>query len=407
MKIGFLLNPIAGMGGSVGLKGTDGNALDRAIVMGGTPIAASRADMALKHLNDRLSEIKMRKSRELSIEFVTCSGVMGEDIFKRYDLDYKVVYNVESEKTTCEDTRKACQRFMNENVDLILFCGGDGTARDVYSIVKKVKKDLPILGIPSGVKMYSSVFAIDPIAAGDLLYEFCYADNGSDIALKDAEIVDIDEEEYRTRNNINIDIFGYAKTIYKPLFVQERKVIFYGRDEETCRRDIAKFITKVMLNDVIYILGPGNTTKAVADELNVEKTMLGVDIIKDGRLIGKDVNEKDILDILEKYKVSDRENSLISRSDSNASSAKIIISPIGAQGFIFGRGNQQISSKVIKKVGINNIIVIATPQKLRETPYLFVDTGDKNLDDEIAGYISVVSGYMMAERKKVVSSRSL
>jgi len=397
MKIGFLLNPISGMGGSVGLKGTDGDALDRAIDMGGTPIAAIRADMALKRLNDRLSEIKIRKGRELPIEFVTCSGVMGEDIFKRYDLDYKVVYNIESEKTTCEDTRNACQCFMDEKVDLILFCGGDGTARDVYSVVKKVKKDLPILGIPSGVKMYSSVFAIDPIAAGDLLSKFCLDDKGNDIMLKDAEVVDIDEEEYRTRGDIEIDIFGYAKTIYKPLFVQERKVVFYGRDEETCRRDIAKFISEVMLNDIIYIIGPGNTTKAVADELNVEKTMLGVDIIKDGKLIGKDVNEKAILDILEEQE----------RSKGQDSMAKIIVSPIGAQGFIFGRGNQQISSKVIRKVGINNIIVIATPQKLRETPYLFVDTGDKNLDDDLAGYISVVSGYMMAERKKVVSPRLL
>lgn len=135
----------------------------------------------------------------------------------------------------------------------------------------------------------------------------------------------------------------------------------------------------------------------MADELNVEKTMLGVDIIKDGRLIGKDVNEKAILDILEEQE----------RSKGQTSMAKIIVSPIGAQGFIFGRGNQQISSKVIRKVGINNIIVIATPQKLRETPYLFVDTGDKNLDDDLAGYISVVSGYMMAERKKVVSPRLL
>lgn len=394
MKVGFLLNPIAGIGGNVGLKGTDGDALERAIVMGGTPIAASRADMALRRLSEKIKE----KNRNISLKFVTCSGVMGDDILKKNDFEYEVVYNVESKKTTYKDTRRACQRFLDERVDLILFCGGDGTARDVYSVVKR---DLPILGIPAGVKMYSSVFAINPIATGDLLSEFCFNDKSNDIKIKDAEIVDIDEEEYRTKGDISIDIIGYAKTIYKPLFIQERKTIFYGKDEETCRRDIAKFISEIMQNNTLYIIGPGNTTKAVTDELNIEKTMLGVDIIKNGRLIGKDVNEREILDILEKQERPNDER----KQKSNISDvmAKIIVSPIGAQGFIFGRGNQQISSKVIRKVGINNIIVIATPQKLRETPNLFVDTRDITLDDELARYISVISGYRMAERKRVLS----
>ncbi|BDC36040.1 MAG: ATP-NAD kinase [Candidatus Methanoliparum thermophilum] len=386
MNIGFLVNPIAGMGGSLGLKGTDDDALDRAIAMGGIYIAERRAGIALQRLSDK------KKTKEgISFKFFTCSDVMGENILKKVGFDYKVVYTVKSEKTTYKDTCEACRRFMDKKVDIILFCGGDGTAKDVYSVTKK---DLPILGIPSGVKMYSSVFAIDPTVAGDLLSEFCRKDN--DIVLRDAEIVDIDEEEYRTRGDISIDIIGYATTIYKPFFVQDRKTIFYGNNEERCRRDIAKFISEVMLDGILYIIGPGNTTKSVTDELNIKKTMLGVDIIKDGRLVGKDVNEREILDILEKQ---ERLNL--------SGIAKIIVSPIGTQGFIFGRGNQQISSKVIRKVGIDNIIVIATPQKLRETPYLFVDTGDTDLDKELAGYISVISGYRMAERKRVVSPRLL
>jgi len=386
MNIGFLVNPIACMGGSLGLKGTDDDALDRAIAMGGIYIAERRAGIALQRLSDK------KKTKEgISFKFFTCSDVMGENILKKVGFDYKVVYTVKSEKTTYKDTCEACRRFMDKKVDIILFCGGDGTAKDVYSVTKK---DLPILGIPSGVKMYSSVFAIDPTVAGDLLSEFCRKDN--DIVLRDAEIVDIDEEEYRTRGDISIDIIGYATTIYKPFFVQDRKTIFYGNNEERCRRDIAKFISEVMLDGILYIIGPGNTTKSVTDELNIKKTMLGVDIIKDGRLVGKDVNEREILDILEKQ---ERLNL--------SGIAKIIVSPIGTQGFIFGRGNQQISSKVIRKVGIDNIIVIATPQKLRETPYLFVDTGDTDLDKELAGYISVISGYRMAERKRVVSPRLL
>lgn len=386
MNVGFLVNPIAGMGGSLGLKGTDDDALERAIAMGGIYIAERRAGIALQRLSDK------KKTKEgISFKFFTCSDVMGENILKKVGFDYKVVYTVKSEKTTYKDTCEACRRFMDKKVDIILFCGGDGTAKDVYSVTKK---DLPILGIPSGVKMYSSVFAIDPTVAGDLLSEFCRKDN--DIVLRDAEIVDIDEEEYRTRGDISIDIIGYATTIYKPFFVQDRKTIFYGNNEERCRRDIAKFISEVMLDGILYIIGPGNTTKSVTDELNIKKTMLGVDIIKDGRLVGKDVNEREILDILEKQ---ERLNL--------SGIAKIIVSPIGTQGFIFGRGNQQISSKVIRKVGIDNIIVIATPQKLRETPYLFVDTGDTDLDKELAGYISVISGYRMAERKRVVSPRLL
>jgi len=272
MNIGFLVNPIACMGGSLGLKGTDDDALDRAIAMGGIYIAERRAGIALQRLSDK------KKTKEgISFKFFTCSDVMGENILKKVGFDYKVVYTVKSEKTTYKDTCEACRRFMDKKVDIILFCGGDGTAKDVYSVTKK---DLPILGIPSGVKMYSSVFAIDPTVAGDLLSEFCRKDN--DIVLRDAEIVDIDEEEYRTRGDISIDIIGYATTIYKPFFVQDRKTIFYGNNEERCRRDIAKFISEVMLDGILYIIGPGNTTKSVTDELNIKKTMLGVDIIKDG-----------------------------------------------------------------------------------------------------------------------------
>ena len=376
-KIGFLVNPIAGMGGAVGLKGTDGDAFEKAVGLGARPTSGERAKRAVQRLRDN------------DLLMLTCSGEMGEDVLKETGLLYDIIYDIHG-KTSAADTREACKRFLEADVDLILFCGGDGTARDVYSVIGT---DIPMLGIPAGVKMYSGVFAIDPVAAGDLLEDLLSHQNHSilsdgdlerpRIKIRDAEVVDIDENAYRN-GTLKIEVFGYAKTPYKPTLVQGRKFVFYGEDEEVSKGEIGRFASEFMRDGSLYILGAGTTTKAVADALNLEKTLLGVDVIKEGRLIKSDANENGLLNILKDEK-----------------STKIIVSPIGAQGFIFGRGNQQISSKVIRKVGIENVIVMATPYKLEQTPYLFVDTGDADLDRSFSGHMSVVCGYRMAEQKEV------
>lgn len=366
MKIGLLINPIAGMGGSVGLKGTDG-LLEEALRRGAQPIAGERAKKCIGAL--RIPD---------SVLILTCSGAMGEDSLVNPALRSEVIYSYKG-KSTSEDTKKACNRFLEEEIELLVFCGGDGTARDVYSVVGRT---VPIIGIPAGVKMHSAVFAITPRSAATIIELFVAGKAG----VRDAEIMDTDEDAYR-RNELRMSIFGYARTPYEPVLVQLGKSLFQSVSEERAKEEIARFACEFMRDGSLYILGPGTTIHKIAELLGLgaEKTLLGVDAVKNGKLVGKDLNEQALLQLLEHEQ----------------GKAKILVSPIGAQGFIFGRGNQQLSAKVIEKVGVENVIVLATPQKLSETPVLLVDTGSEQLDERLSGYMSIVCGYRMAQRKEV------
>jgi len=365
MKIGFLINPIAGMGGSVGLKGTDGLA-EEALRRGATPIAGERAKKCMEELEMDASSV-----------ILTCSNEMGEGALINKSQRYEVVYSFEG-RSTSEDTKRACKTFIKEGADLLLFCGGDGTARDVYGVVEK---EIPILGIPAGVKMHSAVFAITPKCAAKIVEHFVEGK----AELREAEIMDTDEEAYR-RNELRMKVFGYAHTPYEPVLVQQGKSLFQSVSEEKAKEEIARFACEFMQDGSLYILGAGTTIHKIADLLGLgeEKTLLGVDAVKNGKLVGKDLNEQELLQLLK-----------------NEKKAKILVSPIGAQGFVFGRGNQQISAKVIEQVGVRNVIVLATPHKLSETSFLLVDTGNEELDKKLSGYKSVVSGYRMAQRKEV------
>lgn len=368
-RIGFLVNPIAGMGGPVGLKGTDGLA-EEAIAMGARPRAMERARACL----DLLS-----KERD-AILFFTASGSMGESCLEECGLDYKVVYSA-LPVTSSRDTIRTCQAFLDEGVDLILFCGGDGTARDVAGIAGSA----PILAIPAGVKMHSGVFAASPQAAADLVIRFL---NG-ELNLRDTEIVDVDEELYRA-GILQTKLYALAKTPYLPVLVAERKRIYSSDQEDEFKDQIALFASEFMRDGSAYIIGAGTTTSRIADILGLEKTLLGVDVVKDGRLMITDASEQDLLELL------DRETRVM-----------IIISPIGAQGFILGRGNQQLSAEVIRRVGIDKLIIISTPHKLAEIPYLLVDTGDEDLDESLAGMRQVVTGYRIAQMKDTLAASRL
>ncbi len=351
------------MGGAVGLKGTDGLAQE-ALARGAQAVAPVRAKACLKLLAPEAN----------SLLFLTASGEMGENLLKEGGFAHQVVYHA-PEQSGAQDTRAACKELCNQGVDLILFCGGDGTARDVASTAGGV----PILGIPSGVKMHSGVFAISPQAAAELT--LCYA--RGELNVRETEIVDVDEELYR-QGELQTKLYATAKTPYKPALVQERKRIYASGSEEEFKDQIALFASEFMRDGSAYILGAGTTTARIAELLGIEKTLLGVDVVQDGKLILKDVAEKDLLDLL------DRVNR-----------ARIIVSPIGAQGFILGRGSQQISPLVFRKAGIKNLIVVATPHKLEELDSLLVDSGDPDLDQELSGRRQVVTGYRIAQLKDV------
>lgn len=361
-RIGLIVNPVAGMGGSVGLKGTDGRVAESRS-RGAVPQAGNRARITLELLK-----------KHPDLEFFTCSGDMGESALALAGLkNYRVIYTAERD-SSAEDTKAAAQVLWDEGVDLILFCGGDGTARDIFSVVGR---NIPILGIPAGVKMYSGVFAINPATAAELV-----AGPGKTV-LRDSEIMDVDEEAYRA-GTLDTRLYGIARTPSIRGMVQLPKQVFEQPDEERAKGEIAQFMQEVMLPDTLYILGAGTTTEAIARYLGLKKTLLGVDVVKNGRLIARDADEKTLL-----------------RLTGSEKDTRIIISPIGAQGFILGRGNQQISAAVVRRAGVKHIIVVATSHKLQETPELLVDTGDPELDREFGDSVQVICGYRLAQRKKI------
>ena len=367
-KIGFVVNPVAGMGGKVGLKGTDG-VLKQALKLGAKPVASGKAVETIK-------EFISKYSTKDEIQWFTCSGKMGGDELEKAGINkMEIVYTPTSKDTSLLDTKNACKKFLEKHVDLILFCGGDGTARDIFEIIST---KLPILGIPSGVKMHSGVFGINTSASAKMLHEFV----NKRLTIGDAEIMDLDEDRYR-KGEWNIRLFGIAKGIVEPTYVQVGKTTFESVSDDEIKDELTEHILDEIEqnSDFLFLFGSGGTIDYVARKLDIKNTLLGIDAVYNKKVVGSDLNEEGVLRLLEKYP-----------------KAKVILSPIGAQGFILGRGNLQLSPKVIRKVGIDNIIVISTPSKLASTPVIRVDTGDKKLDHLFAEkeFMMVVVGYRLS-----------
>jgi len=359
-RLGFIVNPIAGMGGTVGLKGTDGEeALRRALELGATPVAPLRARRFLEEL------ARYRQALVL----VTPKGQMGEEIARELGFEVELLSVEVGEKTTAEHTKQAAKELVDREVELLVFCGGDGTARD---ILDAIDMKIPVLGIPAGVKMHSAVFATNPRAAANVVVKYLWGELG----LMEAEVMDVDEEAFR-ENRLSAKLYGYMLIPHEPELVQSGKEATPLVDSERENQlAIARYVVENMEDDVIYILSAGTTVKAICDVLGEDKTLLGVDLMKNKKIIALDVNEQQILKAIEGRK------------------AKIIVSPIGRQGFIFGRGNQQNSARVIRKVGgPKGVIIIATPSKLKKIRCLRVDTGDEEVDSMFRGYLRVVIDY--------------
>ena len=365
--VGFIVNPIAGMGGAVGLKGTDGkDILREAIQLGAKPMAPARAESFL-------SELKVIHSHA---KLVVGAGSLGENEATRIGLTFTVC-GKRKEETEAEDTRRTAKMMAEKHVDLIVFCGGDGTARDVFSAVDT---KFPVLGVPTGVKMHSAVFAVNPQAAARVTTRFLRGE----LLLREAEVMDVDEKAFR-EGSLSAKLYGYVLTPYEPHLIQSNKLASPMTESELRNQAaIAVYIIEEMKPDVMYIVGPGTTTRTIADLLDAKKTLLGVDLILDRKLTACDVNESQILEAARGKK------------------AKIIVTPIGGQGFVFGRGNQQLSPRVIRKVGLCNIIVVATESKLRSLKSLRVDTGDARLDNAIRNLgVKVVTDYKIERSAKV------
>jgi predicted polyphosphate/ATP-dependent NAD kinase len=368
MIFGFLINPIAGMGGRVGLKGTDG-VVDEAIRRGAKPVAPDRA---LEFLNALCSLIDAGILPE--IEVITCPGIMGAEITSQTCLAPEILDIEIGDTSTAEDTRKCVLALHESGVRLLVFVGGDGTAKDILDAVNQHNlDDLLVLGVPSGVKMYSGLFVVNPRDAAEVVR---LTIEGTAKATE-FEVMDADETAIR-QDRFAVRLYGYLKGPAVPARFQGAKQASPETiDEHEAQEAIANYVIESMDPNDSYILGPGTTVRTVTEKLNLKKTILGVDLYQQNTIFN-DVNEERIFELIRDF-----------------TKTWIIVSPIGHQGMLFGRGNQQISPEVIKRVGRDHIIIMCTPAKLRdiEGGTLKVDTGDSEVDDMLRGYIRVLTDY--------------
>ncbi|WP_101297842.1 ATP-NAD kinase family protein [Halegenticoccus soli] len=373
MRIGVVVNPVAGMGGRVGLKGTDGK-VEEARARGAEPRAPERARRALRTLADA----------DPGAEPLVYGGPMGEDAARDAGFDPEVVGEpADPEETTADDTKRAVELFLERGVDLVLFVGGDGTAADVAEALDgadgaskgadgaskdadeaPAPTDTPVLGVPAGVKVYSSVFAVSPEDAGRIAATFDRAEK--------REVMDIDEDDYR-EGEVRPELRAVV-SVPVAEDLQSSKQLGGGTVEA-----LAAGFADGVEPGTTYVLGPGSTVGAVKEALGFEGSPLGVDVWRDGEVLVRDGGEAEILDAL---------------SDRNV----IVVSPIGGQGFVFGRGNPQLSPDVIRRCEVE---IVASRAKLDDVGVLRVDTDDPDLDEELRGWTKVRVGRFERRMMKV------
>jgi len=356
--LGLIINPLAGLGGSVGLKGSDGVAA-QALALGAEPRAALRTRQALECLLPLAGRI----------EFISVPGPMGGDLLAEMGFAHRVLGELPAAGSTAADTHAAVQQLQEAGCALLLFAGGDGTARDICAVVRE---DQPVLGIPAGVKMHSGVFATTPQAAGLLALAFL---RSTSRRVAPQEVMDLDEQALRA-GHVNPMLYGYLSVPEDPRLLQGRKMQAAPGDAVAAEA-IAASVIEEMEPGVVYLIGPGSTTSAVKRALGGHASLLGVDAYLDRRLLASDATAAQLEDI-----VAHRP-------------ARALVTCIGGQGHIFGRGNQQFSGAVIRSLGRAGIRVLATPaklQSLRGRPFI-ADLQDPEAANAVAGYVEVVSGY--------------
>lgn len=355
-RLGLLINPLAGLGGSVALKGSDGVA-EQALALGAEPKAHLRMAKALEVI----------LAYKDQIEIITASGAMGEQLAKDMGFKVRVVYQAPAH-TQASDTQAVVSALRSEQLDLLVFAGGDGTARDVFSVIDDT---MPVLGVPAGVKIHSGVYGITPHAAGMVVKLLL---DGELVSLMHADVMDIDEVAFR-EGAVRAKRYGEMLVPAEPRYVQAVKM--GGKEvDELVLADIAADVIENM-EDERFVMGSGSTVAAVMEALYVDNTLLGVDVIQNKQLLQADVNAAQLLDLTQDQPT------------------KLVITLIGGQGHILGRGNQQLSPALIRRIGKENIIILATKTKLKalEGRPLIVDSGDPELDAALGGYYKITTGY--------------
>ena len=361
-KLGVLVNPFAGIGGALALKGSDGAEIrEKALAMG-----------AEKKANEKMAKaLSILEALSGHFTVVTASGDMGETVCESLGIPYEVIYTANAGQTEGEDSERAAKAMVDARVDLLLFAGGDGTARNICSVVGT---QVPVLGVPAGCKIHSGVYCVSPTAAGQVVSQMIAGELVSEM---DAEVRDIDENAFRD-GKVIAKHYGEMRVPAELTYVQAVKM--GGKEDEALvLDDIAAYVNEIMDDEpnTYFVMGSGSTVGAVMDFLGLDNTLLGVDVVKQGELIASDVTASELVALTQNKPT------------------KVILTVIGGQGHILGRGNQQLSPAFIRQIGKPNMLIVATKQKLQALngKPLRLDSSDAVLDAELAGAFTVITGY--------------
>lgn len=361
-SLGLVINPYAGIGGALALKGSDGADIRaQALAQGAIPKANEKTKVALHQLLDYQANIVIK----------TAAGQMGAQCAESLGFVTEICYTPPHDQTEATDTQAAVDILIEQGVDCILFAGGDGTARN---ICEQVPDHIPVLGVPAGCKIHSGVYAITPRAAGYVIADMVL---GKLVSVRSAEVRDIDESAFR-EGKVIAKHFGELSVPAQLQYVQSVKM--GGKEsDELVLADLAAYVDELRdeHDDCSWVIGSGSTIDFMMNEWGMTNTLLGVDVITAQGEMLSDITAPELLEHVQ------------------MNPAKLLITLIGGQGHIFGRGNQQLSPEVIRTIGYDNIFIVATKTKLHHLDGrpLICDTSDPQLDAELCGYMEVITGY--------------
>ena len=369
VRLGLLVNPDAGLGGRLGLKGSDGQA-ELARSMGAEERSGPRMRAMLEHFSS------IHRAGFEDISWVTSEGRMGTEWLPEAEIGSISTVHSSSGGTSAVDTQDAVNSLLESEIDLLVYAGGDGTTRDVVSALESAESpETPVIGVPTGVKMHSGCFAASPKAAAEALSSWLIGD----LLLASTEVLDLDEDLYRQGKWV-VRLYAEAMTPSSPRWMQGSKQRIEASGEEDTTEGLADHVRELLVSDDrMLIWGSGGTLRRIAEMNEFQPTNLGIDATIGNEQVGTDLSESDLL-------------ALLSGHDGVTT---LLLSPMGGQGFLIGRGNLQLSPQVLRLIGIDNILGVVTPAKLLSVRRLRIETGDPELDADFAAmrYMKVLQGY--------------
>ena len=383
MRLGIIVNPDAGLGGKLGFKGSDGRAQE-ARAAGAQDRAGPRMEQCLNHLL-ALASSSLNRSR-VSLDLLVWDGRMGgtwvPSLPKEAPLSVEVMGQT-PEATRPEDTALLVQQLVNAGAEALVYAGGDGTTRDIVNALQamgEAAEKTALIGVPGGVKMHSGCFATTPKAAAEVVLSFALGD----LRMAITEVMDLDETVY-AKGEWKVRMYGEAWTPSSPRFMQGAKEQVERVSEEDTIEGLALHVASLMEDepDLMVVWGSGGTLRRMGEHLDQDLTLLGIDV-QHGNTVHKDLNESGLLEVIGAHTDQNGPRPLL-----------LLLSPMGGQGFLIGRGNLQLSPDVLRLIGHGNILGVATPSKLIGLEAVRIDTGDDDLDAEFQAkrFIKILQGF--------------